>query len=330
MPFRPLPPAQQPSILSSRSPTSPQLPASVPTLRLPTAPPVPPKPLYLSTRRVRGSAEAEDERSEGKIGGRKRAALPDRWSVVTADDEIESKLREVGAQGVRGVKKEEEEQVSEEDPEGVAEGTVRLPKGIDQANAIDRDGTNSTVTAAKSTLAALFILGDDLATSTSPSAPSRSPSTTSTTSRQTEMFRTPVGTLRAGSTIKFRSQDGRQSIYFDPSSTNPFFPTSSTPPLDPPACDDAGQPPEDEQNLAVVSPSNLPLLPLPSSTSPAIALHAFTGQPEFGELSFSQGASLFIEVEDVGGGWSLGFVESEGEEKRGLVPRGWYAVRVPS
>ncbi|GEM07467.1 sh3px3 protein [Rhodotorula toruloides] len=209
----------------------------------------------------------------------------------------------------------------------VEEGKVRLAKGVDGANEIDGAGEGELqVDTAKPSLAALSDVADKPGSPTLPRARPRSPSTASTTSLQNQTYLTPVGTLPTGSTLKLRAKDGRQSIYFDPTSTNPFLPISPillpAPYL---ASNDAATPPTEEQDHAVVSPADLPLLPLPSSSSPAIALHAFTGQPDFGELSFAQGDSLRIEIEDVGGGWSLGFIESEGEGTRGLVPRGWYA-----
>ncbi|SCZ93869.1 BZ3500_MvSof-1268-A1-R1_Chr6-3g08936 [Microbotryum saponariae] len=79
--------------------------------------------------------------------------------------------------------------------------------------------------------------------------------------------------------------------------------------------------------------NNLPSSPSsPSPSHPsapplqkALTHHPFQGHSEFNELSFSKGEILFIELEDLGGGWSLGFRELEGVEGRGLVPRGWYA-----
>uniref|UniRef100_A0A0K3C8V7 FGENESH: predicted gene_2.117 protein n=1 Tax=Rhodotorula toruloides TaxID=5286 RepID=A0A0K3C8V7_RHOTO len=320
------PPAQQPSILSPRSPTSPHPPASVPTLRLPTAPPVPPKPLYLSTaRRIRGGEVDEDGRSEGRLRGGRRGALPDRWSVMTAEDEVPVHVNGEGTGQAAHAAQQDYEKDGDAEESVADEGTVRLAKSVDEASKVaGEDGSAATDAAAKLTLAALFD-SVDKPDSPTPSLPRpRSPSTTSTDSQQTEAFRTPVGTLRAGSTIKVRAKDGRQSIYFDPSSTNPFLPSSSAL-LPAPPSDDAAYPTTETSDVDVVLPSDFPLLALPSSSSPAIALHAFTGQGDFGELSFPQGDSLRIEVEDVGGGWSLGFVESEGEAKRGLVPRGWYA-----
>ncbi|GAA5981925.1 hypothetical protein JCM10908_004668 [Rhodotorula pacifica] len=67
------------------------------------------------------------------------------------------------------------------------------------------------------------------------------------------------------------------------------------------------------------------LLPLPAQAQPALALHAFSGLSEHGELSFKAGDELRIEIEDVGGGWSLGYLAQEGEAARGLIPRAWFA-----
>ncbi|BGP31848.1 hypothetical protein JCM10296v2_003625 [Rhodotorula toruloides] len=326
MPFRPLPPAQQPSILSPRSPTSAHPSASVPTLRLPIAPPVPPKPLYLSTaRRIRGGEADEDGRSERRVRGGRRGALPDRWSVVTAEDEVGVYVKGEGTGQAAHVEQQDDGKDGDAEESDADGGTVRLAKSVDEASKVaGHDDTVAPDAAAMSTLAALFDRPDEPASMTPPLPRPRSPSTTSTTSQQTEAFRTPVGTLRAGSTIKLRAKDGRQSIYFDPSSMNPFLPSSATT-LPDPLSDNTAPPATEISDVDVVLPSDFPLLPLPSTSSPAIALHAFTGQAEFGELSFLQSEHLRVEVDDVGGGWSLGFVESEGEAKRGLVPRGWYA-----
>ncbi|BGP24395.1 hypothetical protein JCM10295v2_003306 [Rhodotorula toruloides] len=215
----------------------------------------------------------------------------------------------------------------------VEEGKVRLAKGVDGANEIDGAGEGELqVDTAKPSLAALSDVADKPGSPTLPRARPRSPSTASTTSLQNQTYLTPVGTLPTGSTLKLRAKDGRQSIYFDPTSTNPFLPISPillpAPYL---ASNDAATPPTEEQDHAVVSPADLPLLPLPSSSSPAIALHAFTGQPDFGELSFAQGDSLRIEIEDVGGGWSLGFIEttseSTGSKSLGMDSSEPYATR---
>ncbi|KAH8925897.1 hypothetical protein BT69DRAFT_1279347 [Atractiella rhizophila] len=80
------------------------------------------------------------------------------------------------------------------------------------------------------------------------------------------------------------------------------------------------------------SPSPLPTAPFPTTAQdlppprPARALFSFSGESSFGELAFSANKILQIEVENLGGGWSLGYVEGigEGEGERGLIPRGWY------
>lgn len=73
-----------------------------------------------------------------------------------------------------------------------------------------------------------------------------------------------------------------------------------------------------------------PCLDLPPMPLAALSLHAFAGETSFGELSFARGVELSIEVEDLGGGWSLGYLRDEGEDGRGLVPRGFYAVSLLS
>ncbi|GAA6012931.1 hypothetical protein JCM10207_008383 [Rhodosporidiobolus poonsookiae] len=110
-----------------------------------------------------------------------------------------------------------------------------------------------------------------------------------------------------------------------PSDAHPASPDSSALSTPSPAPRDLPAPcPDAEAHPSLSLPDDL-LLPLPGTAFPAVALHGFAGEPSFGELSFEQSAALRIEIEDLGGGWSLGFVESEGEEGRGLVPRGWYA-----
>lgn len=58
----------------------------------------------------------------------------------------------------------------------------------------------------------------------------------------------------------------------------------------------------------------------------AISTHAFEGEAAFGELSFGKGQELEIEVADLGGNWSLGWVVKDGEAGRGLIPIGYYKV----
>ena len=57
----------------------------------------------------------------------------------------------------------------------------------------------------------------------------------------------------------------------------------------------------------------------------AVALHAFSGQLEDGELSFEAGARLVVELDDIGGGWSVAYVLDRGPDSSGLVPRGYFA-----
>lgn len=101
-----------------------------------------------------------------------------------------------------------------------------------------------------------------------------------------------------------------------------------------------------------IPPPIAPAHPIPSNTSPAshrlsiltfltsplpaIALFSFSPSASLEgyeqatkEVGFQEGDKLAIGVEDVGGGWSLGWVEkkeAEGDREVGLVPRGWYEV----
>lgn len=92
----------------------------------------------------------------------------------------------------------------------------------------------------------------------------------------------------------------RRSIFFDSSLPNPLLSKE--------------QPPSTDADAS--------LLDLPDQPLPAISLHSFSGETDFGELSFAGGVSIDIEIEDLGGGWSLGCIDGT----RGLIPRGWYAV----
>lgn len=143
-------------------------------------------------------------------------------------------------------------------------------------------------------------------------------------------------TARGGSTIRAK----RASIFFNPIQPNPLQPPS--------AATNAEQSDEEllaaaEGELSEASPTAIDELldpissPAPSSDSPllldlpptilsAVAIHAFEGESAFGELSFPRGAELRIEVDDLGGNWSLGYLASEGEAGRGLIPRGFVAV----
>jgi hypothetical protein len=61
----------------------------------------------------------------------------------------------------------------------------------------------------------------------------------------------------------------------------------------------------------------------------AKALFSFRGEEAYGELSFDAGSRLEIWVEDVSGGWSLGCVlQGSDRSEHGLVPKGWYSVRL--
>ncbi|KPV75362.1 uncharacterized protein RHOBADRAFT_53347 [Rhodotorula graminis WP1] len=320
----PPPSARSPPTAAAPSPSTssapPPGPRTTATLRLP-APPPPPKPLYLSTRRGRtrpaglgAAGDDDDGAGEGGIRERgyegpatrssrgQRGALP-RWSVAE---------EEPAAVGQR----DEREEDDGEDEAGTVKGGAQVSGQEDQGERMEKRE-------ARAALEALFAPAP-----TAPSAPSptrldppaaaREPSSASTASSTfSDAYRTPVGTLKArgaASTLRFRGRSpGRVSIYFDTAQENPFARPPSPP--SPPALEGA---PGDA--------AAAPLLELPlGPAQPALALHAFAGETAFGELSFAQGAVLRIEVEDVGGGWSLGWREEEGDEGRGLVPRGWYA-----
>ncbi|GAA5970913.1 hypothetical protein JCM11641_004506 [Rhodosporidiobolus odoratus] len=343
MPFRMPPPSQQSASLSPASPTSPPT-MSNGTLRLP-APPPPPKPLHLTMKSVRGLAAAfengtvrgrgDGDEAEGEQGNEmdrstksKRGLRPGmpRWSVA------------VDAQ----------EDVGEDEQDGG--GTIKpgaAPKlGNDEGEEQERREAHAAVSA----LAALFPDVGTLSPQPDKTPPAvtkeqvreSSESTTTASEGGSGIYCTPIGTLRLppgsvlderfdkrASTIKVRGKDGRLSIYFDAKQPNPFLAPSTPPASVRPASPASPSSSPDTPAATSPAPPDLPdkelLLPLPTTASPAVTLHSFTGEPSFGELSFSGGVALRIEVEDLGGGWSLGFIESEGEEARGLVPRGWYA-----
>jgi len=170
-----------------------------------------------------------------------------------------------------------------------------------------------------------------------------------------DSFKSAVDTLRVqkedederGSTIK------RKSIYFDPSNENPFLLPAPPPAtlatvevkdreFEANAADKGGgELPIDSSELftsngtSTSAPQSMPEgfpsissteLELPDVPLLAISLHSFSGETSFGELSFEQGVNLCIEIEDLGGGWSLGYLKEIGESGRGLIPRGWFAV----
>lgn len=101
----------------------------------------------------------------------------------------------------------------------------------------------------------------------------------------------------------------------------PSSPSSRTPSSDPHAT-----PPPSPPSPPPISSEEPPCLDLPPIPLSALSLHAFAGETSFGELSFARGVEICIDVEDLGGGWSLGYLRDEGEEARGLVPRGFYGV----
>ncbi|GAA6027416.1 hypothetical protein JCM8097_007846 [Rhodosporidiobolus ruineniae] len=338
MPFRMPPPAQHPSTLTPST----SAPSLTGTLRLP-APPPPPKPLHL-TMSVRGRAAAfergtitpvEADEAMGAVGSGesrrsgRRGALP-RWSV--AEGECDD------GQHCGG----------EDDEQKEADEARRMVDSL-------LPPSSSAHTARQAM------------TSPSRRDPSGDSNTTATTSSGGgSEFRTPVGTLRTphsyaagsssrrASTYTVTGRDGRRSIYFDATRENPFVPPSP-PALLAEGAGGEGEEAEEEKTTGSTftlhgktssssllasdpppppTPTPGPLndphfLALPLHASPAITLHAFEGEPQFGELSFGQGVWMRVEIEEMGEGWSLGYVDADGEEGRGLIPRGYYAYVDP-
>lgn len=140
--------------------------------------------------------------------------------------------------------------------------------------------------------------------------------------RRSQSRRSASGATSQGEpTLRRKGDSKRQSIFFDALLPNPLMdPSVSTTHLPIPVVDDR------ELLRVETLPESDNLLELPTKALEAVSLHSFVGQTEYGELSFGEGTSLLIEVEDLGGGWSLGYEESKGETGRGLIPRGWYAV----
>ncbi|GAA5867687.1 hypothetical protein JCM1840_006657 [Sporobolomyces johnsonii] len=305
-----------PAISSLAAPSSPSSRAATPTpagtLRLP-APPPPPKPLHL-TMSTRGRHHREDN-------GKSRGGYPamPRWSSVNRS----------------------EDGSDEED----GEGTVKLGGGA-RGYADDEDEEKQALEG----LAKLFApsasdaaIGDEPPFSTSERGSGRRARTDS--SEASTAYGSAKDTLssRGGGRSTIRGTPQRRSIYFDATKENPLIPPSTPSTLDADASttkqagrDDSGDDrgfsdaatANSDDNLShpsVSASSSTSLLDLPPFPSPAISVHSFAGEPAFGELSFDKGVPLCIEVEDLGGGWSLGFIAGEGEKGRGLVPRGWYA-----
>lgn len=79
----------------------------------------------------------------------------------------------------------------------------------------------------------------------------------------------------------------------------------------------------------IVAPAPAPALRAPGK--PARALFDFAGEATFNELSLRAGECFEVLAPELRGGWSLGLVRTRDEngvlqEKRGLVPVGWYCV----
>ncbi|KAK4700713.1 hypothetical protein P7C70_g5530, partial [Phenoliferia sp. Uapishka_3] len=153
---------------------------------------------------------------------------------------------------------------------------------------------------------------------------------------------------RAPKTATLKGKPIRTSIFFDPLLPNPLIdPSTSVPPV--PDLSSLHVPvlEESPSSGSATEASGLPRDEASGSLDdeeegeehildlavaiPAVSLIAFSGVTAFGELSFEAGVALCIEDEDLGGGWSLGYLEVEGEESRGLIPQGWYQLQeVPS
>lgn len=143
----------------------------------------------------------------------------------------------------------------------------------------------------------------------------------------------------SGSTLKKpvargvnQANAARKSIFFDPTLPNPLVNRDS-------ALVDKQTPIKESPTPSSCDPSSPPIDNLDEDDGDdqldvtdsllAVSLHSFAGEADFGELSFDGGTELRIEVEDLGGGWSLGYAVAQGEEGRGLIPRGFYAVSRP-
>ncbi|GAA5980703.1 hypothetical protein JCM5350_006358 [Sporobolomyces pararoseus] len=333
---------------SSSSPASTSLPIPITaTLRLP-GPPLPPKPLHLTISknstlstmdRFRDESEEEGTVKEGGIDreggggkgsrGNRRGELP-RWSRIGFEGEKVETKKGIDSEGTIKLASDKIDTVK----------AVKSPRGDRTEEQTRNDGEEPTMEE---------LLGI-------PSSGSEYRRKKDRDDSADDTFKSAIDTLkvgdddggRGGSTIK------RKSIYFDPTNENPFLPSSSstsTPSTPLSRKGDAEREGRIESLETVqVEPSDLstpteaaslsslppratsspapivsPQVELPDSPLLAISLHSFSGETSFGELSFSQGIELGIEIEDLGGGWSLGYVKEIGEEGRGLIPRGWYA-----
>lgn len=306
------------------------------TLRLPKPPP-PPKPLYLTVR-----ARRTNEGGAGGVAGRDgnrpsrtRGELPTWARTLRGPEGLVA--------GAPDSIREGEEDKPTIDRAGVAGAAVPVGSSA-PVSALPESGIEH---AADSASVDNRKRGEDADGSVaSTPAAMREPSFASSSSSQ--LYSTPVGTLRLEetsdetkrySTIRFRNEDGQLHIFFDPHLHNPFVPSPPSIGVEDKALtakSKGGNVTEEElpgpsasslsSAVEAVAPTAQELLPLPTQALPAVALHDFRGIAEHGELSFGPGEGLKIEVEDVGGGWSLGFTTADGEAGRGLIPRAWYAV----
>jgi len=345
MPFRMPPPSQLPSSSSSRStPTSPvarpstSQPLAQATLRLP-APPLPPKPLHLTisrnstllsdqhhqeVSREDGEGTVRQERSKGKGGGRGRRGEMPRWSNYGQDESEGDQARDQEYGTTKGISRADRE---EEEAEEVVQAR-KINEGEMERRTTTKEEEESTMSQLLQTT----------------SIRRRREGRSDLSSNQS--YKNASGTLRVGGIEEGQGTIKRKSIYFDPRKENPLLP----PELDVDVNKDQDLSGEeqrekeenqdrillnsDEPTRSISSnpdpprplPSDSPQLDLPPNPLLAISLHPFTGESSFGELSFEGGIELCIEVEDLGGGWSLGYLRSVGEDGRGLIPRGWYAV----
>lgn len=279
------------------------------TLRL-AGPPLPPKPLRLTVSKAGATGtiihSVRDEQQTNSVAKNKRGGLP-RWSQVLDGD---------GDDGGR------------DSLEG--EGTIKLaPHKQLQGEVTPADDHNGGQDAYQESRVAGDAGQDawgppieELLGHSVPHYLDRKRSERSSTSTD-DNFESAASTMRGRAADGVSTiGSGRTTIYFHPSNENPFSPPTSLPP-------------DREVNFAdetIRAPSTYPhnrpesKLDLPLHPQRALALHSFSGETSFGELSFDQATGLSIELEDLGGGWSLGYLSEMGERGRGLIPRGWYAV----
>ncbi|GAA5928559.1 uncharacterized protein JCM15063_003910 [Sporobolomyces koalae] len=335
-------PVELPAVVSCTDPDV-DIPSS--SIRLSAPPPLPPKPLHLTVSKKSASASRPDRlqtygtrSGERRATAAKRGELP-RWSrIISVEAEQDEVDESLPATIKAGKFLGEQARVSDDEADEANERVSRREIDVAFARASEEPTMH------------------DLLADTGNSSYRRGQGQESSTDAS-GTYRSAAGTLtgRGGSTIK------RKTIYFDPTLENPLLPDPKTTEVlrtgDYSArtvgdqfarIDNAGNHDGDDRHAAGVSgvidsgaaPMHQPTLPspqtdgggfqtpsldLPELPMHAVALHPFSGEPTFGELSFAAGTHLCIEIEDLGGGWSLGYERDVGEKGRGLVPRGWYA-----